>query len=219
MTALAESFAITDQDCFSISDDPTVLTDIYRDGINIAVWQRQFDAATQDEITQFLTEHPSLSKSLNLSPENSYESLDFALDGKAPKALVENMAELVDMFCCLFELDHVGLRLATLSGAMCPRFHVDHVPCRLVTTYQGIATQWLANDTIDRSKLGRGSNGLPDEQSGLFQNTSDIEQLTSGDVALLKGTRWEGNEETGLVHRSPNPTNNEPRLLLTLDFG
>ncbi|RTZ17825.1 DUF1826 domain-containing protein [Vibrio aquaticus] len=219
MTALAESLAITDQDCFSISDDPTVLTDIYRDEINIAVWQRQFDAATQDEITQFLNEHPSLSKSLNLSPENAYESLDFALDGKAPKALVENMAELVDMFCCLFELDHVGLRLATLSGAMCPRFHVDHVPCRLVTTYQGIATQWLANDTIDRSKLGRGSNGLPDEQSGLFQNASDIEQLTSGDVALLKGTRWEGNEETGLVHRSPNPTNNEPRLLLTLDFG
>ncbi|WP_394126802.1 DUF1826 domain-containing protein [Vibrio hepatarius] len=221
MTALAESFdvEIGNQACFSISDNPSVLTDIYQDGINIAVWQRRFDQATQSDITQFIESHPSLSKSLNLSPENAYESLDFALDGQVPKALLENIAELVDMFCCLFDLEHAGLRLATLNGAMCPRFHVDHVPCRLVTTYQGIATQWLPNEAVSRSKLGKGSNGLSDEASGLYQRSSDIKQLESGDVALLKGTRWEGNEETGLVHRSPIAETNEPRLLLTLDFA
>jgi len=106
-----------------------------------------------------------------------------------------------------------------LNKAMCPRFHVDQVPCRLVTTYHGVATQWLPNDLVDRSKLGRGSNGKPDSESGLYSHESDIEQLSSGDVALLKGERWSGNENAGLVHCSPVTSFNETRLLLTLDFG
>ncbi|WP_428354217.1 DUF1826 domain-containing protein [Methyloprofundus sp.] len=36
--------------------------------------------------------------------------------------------------------------------------------------------------------------------------------------ALLKGERWEGNENAGLVHRSPAINEGERRLLLTLDF-
>jgi hypothetical protein len=102
---------------------------------------------------------------------------------------------------------------------MCPRFHFDQVPCRLVTTYHGAATQWLPNYSVDRSKLGRGSNGQPDSASGLYSHEPDIKQLSSGDVALLKGERWSGNENSGLVHRSPVTSPDETRLLLTLDFG
>ena len=101
---------------------------------------------------------------------------------------------------------------------MCPRFHVDRVPCRLVTTYAGKATQWLAHDRVDRSKLGPGSEGKPDAESGLYTNVEDIQQLQQGDVALLKGECWEGNEGAGLVHRSPQLTAGTGRLLLTLDF-
>jgi hypothetical protein len=36
---------------------------------------------------------------------------------------------------------------------------------------------------------------------------------------LLKGEAWIGNENGGLVHRSPNLTGGARRLLLTLDFG
>jgi len=35
---------------------------------------------------------------------------------------------------------------------------------------------------------------------------------------LLKGTLWDGNENMGLVHRSPVVPDNEKRLVLTLDF-
>jgi hypothetical protein len=59
---------------------------------------------------------------------------------------------------------------------------------------------------------------LPDSESGLYQRKSDIQQLNCGDVALIKGTRWEGNENAGLVHRSPELIANEKRLVLTLDF-
>lgn len=205
--------------CFSASEEPTVLSDIYKTGINIAIWQRNFDEELTDEINEFIALNPKFSKSISLSPDNAFEKLEFATDGTASKALLDNMAELVDMFCCLFELEEVGLRLAVLNQAMCPRFHFDQVPCRLVTTYHGTATQWLPNYSVDRSKLGRGSNGQPDSASGLYSHEPDIKQLSSGDVALLKGERWSGNENSGLVHRSPVTSPDDTRLLLTLDFG
>ncbi len=88
----------------------------------------------------------------------------------------------------------------------------------MVTTFQGSATEWLPHKVVDRSKLGHGSKGIPDEESGLFRNSGDIQQLNTGDVALLKGELWEDNEGAGLVHRSPSLMTGEQRLLLTLDI-
>ena len=122
------------------------------------------------------------------------------------------------MFCCLFDIKGVGLRISILERAMCPRFHVDKIPCRLITTYHGVATDWLLHDVIDRGKLGAGNQGKPDEQSGLFNSLSDINRLKKGDVALLKGEGWYNNNGAGLVHRSPPVAEGERRLLLTLDF-
>jgi hypothetical protein len=45
-----------------------------------------------------------------------------------------------------------------------------------------------------------------------------IEQIASGEVALLKGEKWHGNESFGLIHRSPQPAPGERRLILTLDW-
>ena len=42
-----------------------------------------------------------------------------------------------------------------------------------------------------------GNGTICDEVSGLFQSETDIENLQSGQVALLKGERWEGNEGAG----------------------
>lgn len=38
---------------------------------------------------------------------------------------------MTDMFCCLFDLKQVGLRLTALNSAMCRKFHVDRVPGQL----------------------------------------------------------------------------------------
>ncbi len=128
-----------------------------------------------------------------------------AAQGKGP----EIFAELVDIFCCLIELKRTGLRLTALGQAMYPKFHVDKVPCRLVTTFQGMATEWLPHQTVNRNKLGTGGNGIPDSHSGLYKNQVDVQQLNSGDVTLLIGECWEGNENAGLVHRSSTLTKGE----------
>ena len=199
--------------------EPTVLTNVYQEETNIVIWQRQLSSALQNSVNEFLQSQPSFQASMTVTPQTVLSSIAEVMGGADQSELCENIAELVDIFCCLFDLRRTGLRLTALDRAMCPKFHVDKVPCRLVTTYQGVATEWLPHSAVNREKLGMGSQGKPDNESGLYQNQQEIQKLSCGDVALLKGELWEGNENAGLVHRSPVVTPNERRLLLTLDFS
>ncbi|WP_394497329.1 DUF1826 domain-containing protein [Shewanella sp. ENK2] len=201
------------------SDNPNVLTDIYREEVNIAIWQQELSHDVVSCAQRLVTEIPHLKAVMTVTPQESYQHLTEHLSLFENNHLIcHQISLLVDMFCTLFELKRVGLRLTALDRAMCPKFHVDRVPSRLVCTFTGNTTQWLENNVIDRSKLGIGSQGLADEESGLLQSIEDINQLSVGDVALLKGEGWIDNEGGGLVHRSPSLTKDEKRLLLTLDF-
>jgi hypothetical protein len=131
-------------------------------------------------------------------------------DLEGHEGFIADLQWLVSAFACLLGARRVGLRLRVLDKAMCPRFHVDHVPVRLITTYAGIGSQWLKEGVMDREQLGQ-ANAEP-------QDMAQIQQLQSGDVALLKGEKWHGNEGFGLIHRSPQPALGERRLLLTLDW-
>lgn len=195
------------------------LGDICREDVNIAVWQRKLSEELTQAAGTILDQFPALKISLIASPEAIYPAIDRELGFSAEsKVLAEDIAHLADIYASLFDLNRVGLRVSALDRAMCPRFHVDRVPCRLVTTYQGAATEWLPNIFADRTKLGVGNQGKPDDQSGLFDCANDVQYLGRGDVALLKGESWEGNEGNGIIHRSPRLSGNVRRLLLTLDF-
>jgi hypothetical protein len=198
---------------------PTVLTDIYLDDTNIAIWQRNLDNKLTIAVNQLLEHKPTLTLLLIVTPEDCFEVLSEKFEKSDDiTTLINDITLLVDMFCCLFGLKQAGLRLTILDRAMCPRFHVDRIPCRLVTTYKGMGTQWLNNSVIDRTKLGAEYQEETDEKSGLIRDIADINQLTQGDIALLKGENWNENEGAGLVHRSPETSQGERRLFLTLDF-
>ncbi len=217
-TAL-KSILLENTSTLPISPLPSILTDIYQPEHNIAIWQRGLSTELQYNVELLMQQAKSLALALPVTPEDAAELLhDKLVNYAGAKVLSEDIALIVDMFCCLFDAQKVGVRLTILDKPMCPKFHVDHVPCRLVTTYAGSATQWLSNQGLDRTKLGAGSLGQPDDCSGLFAKESVIHQMATGDVALLKGSGWEGNESNGLVHRSPVYIPNERRLLLTIDF-
>ncbi len=199
-------------------NNPLALAKIYEEDIHIAVWQRKLSYSLRQTVKQFTEANPTYKHSVVVTPQNALSALNKSLGRASSVELCEDIAELVDMFCMLFELQHAGIRLNVLDKAMCPKFHVDRIPCRLATTYQGVATDWLPHERVDRSKLGHGSGGKADHESGLFDSASDIQHLQCGDVALLKGDLWEGNEGAGLVHRSPGITDETNRLLLTIDF-
>jgi len=203
----------------SIGTNAKIFTDIYRPDVNIVIWQRQLDKTLSEAVAELIINTNFKPVEMAVSPENTFDQLLSKLgDSEAAALLGKDIAVLVDMFCCLFDLKRAGLRLTMLDRAMCPRFHVDKIPCRLVSTYQGVATQWLAHDKVDRTKLGAGNNGKADEDSGLFKHPEDVQQLNQGDVALLKGENWQDTQGAGLVHRSPSVEKTAKRLLLTLDF-
>lgn len=220
MTALASlSYTAAAVPHAVISDEFADLARIYEPEVSLCLIRRLSDPA----IERFVGELLKRRRPIELSQALSLENFDFSsllaeyseLDGH--DAWWRDIARLTAVFCDLLDTGSVGLRLRTLDRAMCPRFHVDHVPCRLVCTYGGLGTEWLADEDVDRSKLGlAGSKGRSDEESGAI--LGHIRTMPAYAVGLMKGAVWDGQGYPGAVHRSPCPTPDQPhRLLLTLD--
>ncbi|MCQ4293966.1 DUF1826 domain-containing protein [Pseudomonas stutzeri] len=194
---------------------PAVLGEALNDGINLAVWQRQLPLHIAGFAEALLALGEPLTESLTLEPVGEDEvqlpTLAAAyrdLSGHA--GFVADVAWLVRAFACLVDARRIGLRLRVLGKPMCPRFHVDHVPLRLITTYAGAGSEWLREGAMSRRRLGDPTAEPADPNA--------IEQLGAGDVALFKGEKWLGNEGAGIIHRSPQATTAERRLILTLDW-
>ncbi|MFT5082871.1 MAG: hypothetical protein ACI9Y1_000906 [Lentisphaeria bacterium] len=189
---------------------PSALADIYQPEINIAIWQRSLASDLHSYAEQLVHVAPHWQTRFIERPALVSDQLANTLPlPNGRQALIDDVVLLVDMFSCLFELEHVGVRMAVLRKAMCPKFHVDRIPCRLLCTYAGPGTFWHSSEQVDY--LG---NNTVSPKAGAMQK-----QLSLGDVALLKGEYWEGNEGHGLVHRSPLASDVSPRLVLTLDFS
>ncbi|MFI8746419.1 DUF1826 domain-containing protein [Pseudomonas sp. NPDC077186] len=200
----------------ALGEDIQVLTEVLRDEVNLAVWQRRLPAQIEDFAAALLAQGESLAQSmtLELATPDSAPNLDGLLaqyaDLPGQAAFLADVAWLVRAYACLLDAERIGLRLRVLDKAMCPRFHIDHVPLRLITSYAGVGSQWLEEGGMPRARLGDGS-AEP-------QDAASIRQLQAGQVALAKGEKWQGNEGRGLIHRSPQPPAGERRLLLTLDW-
>lgn len=189
---------------------PSALPEIYQEEVAMSVWQRQLDDQVAEYAQALKNRTHCFQTRFIQAPEYVAEQLESELPlHKHRRAFIQDVAFVVDMFSCLFELNAVGVRLAVLNTAMCPKFHVDRVPCRLISTYSGAATEWHSQEQVQRLENGA-VEPLPD---------ATPHALHAGDVALLKGESWEGNEGRGLVHRSPSASDVARRLVLTLDFA
>ncbi|WP_060483820.1 DUF1826 domain-containing protein [Pseudomonas sp. NBRC 111123] len=194
----------------AFGEAPKVLTEIFQDGVNLAVWQRRLPAQVED----FASLAVSLGQSLadqRVLDVNEHEPpqlpglLQEAADLQGYEGFVADVKWLVSAYTCLLGARRVGLRLRVLQGAMCPRFHVDNVPLRLLTTYVGPGSEWLEEGVVERVGLHLAAAPV-----------DNIRSLKPGEVAVLKGEKWLGNEGAGLIHRSP--ASEQRRLLLSLDW-
>lgn len=197
-------------------ETPQTLTRILEDGVNLAIWKRQLPVHISDFARLLLSLNEPLAESLVLDmPDDDTEPNLHGLasgfsDLEGYEGFIADVSWLVSAFSCLLGAKRIGLRVRVLDKAMCPRFHVDHVPVRLISTYAGVGSQWLKEGVMDRRFLGTpGAEPLQD---------SLIEHIGSGEVALLKGEKWHGNEGFGLIHRSPQLPPGTRRLMLTLDW-
>ncbi|MBC3496239.1 DUF1826 domain-containing protein [Pseudomonas kermanshahensis] len=198
-------------DIFQVfGDSPQVLTEVLQDGVNLAVWRRRLPAQLEDFAQLVISLGQPLADQRVIDVDEQQMPaltglLREAADLQGYESFVADVSWLVAAYTCLLGARRVGLRLRVLQGPMCPRFHVDHVPVRLLTSYAGPGSEWLKEGAVNR-------RGLQEDMPPV----DNIQCLQAGEVALLKGEKWQGNEGAGLVHRSPS--GRQGRLLLSLDW-
>ena len=200
---------------WAMGTEASVLPRIYEDTITISVLQRALPAVLEGS-AQAQCHSERLWSFQWLGPANT--DMKQALLRSLPAAeqataLIDDVLLLTEAMGMLFDTDSLGVRLRLMNAAMCPRFHCDKLPVRMVTTYVGAGSEWLPEFAVNRQGLGAPTPDKPD----VLREPSVIRALAPGDLALLKGDGWAGNEGRGLVHRSPAVASGGRRLLLTID--
>jgi hypothetical protein len=208
------------------ASSPEIFTDFFQENTNICIWERKPSAELKPYVQALRAQNIALIRSVDLediSKTLNYMLPDFATEGAGASklAFIDELSMLIDMVCCLFDCESVGLRLTVLNRAMCPKFHTDKISGRLICTYSGKATEWLNSNYPNMTSSELIASALNDCSSEVGNKTSSFtakhDCAKAGDVLLLKGEAWPGNENNAIVHRSPSVAEEEARLLLTID--
>jgi hypothetical protein len=133
------------------------------------------------------------------------------------QAFLADLDYLTSLYFDLIGCPQLSLSLKVLNTTMCPKFHVDRTGIRLLCTYQGQGTEWLDDQHADRSQLGPVTFNIDDSLSGLILDNQGIHQIPTFAIALFKGSLWQGNHMRGAIHRSPSATNNQKRIIITIN--
>jgi hypothetical protein len=184
-------------------------------GINVVQLQRPLSPQLRDDAAR-LSQHVDFRMLATVTPDPRGKQELWPHLADFPH-LAGDIGVWVEVFADLMECSVVAVRLARVEHAMCPRLHVDLVSLRLVSTYVGPGTQFVCSSDVDRRFLGHAANGERDERSGVLRSSALISAASAGDIVLLKGERWPGNEGRGAVHRSPEASAGRPRLVVTMD--
>lgn len=150
----------------------------------------------------------------------SQETLDQALrlpEATGKSALLADISLLVNLYADLLDCPQVAIRLEVLQHAMCPRFHIDRTGIRLLCTYVGPGTEWLEEGFCHRDALKHTYATLDAFHSDLILHPQGVRQASPHALVLLKGSRWQGNDHAGVIHRSPEIQPGTTRVVLALD--
>jgi hypothetical protein len=153
-----------------------------------------------------LVTQPSLTEVV----ENELDKIGINTDGKIK--LRDDIINLSQHFFRVTNATNLRLILKVVANDGCAKFHTDAYALRLLCTYSGRATEWIADEFVNRKKLITGTN------EDIIKDLSKVQTMQPFEVAILKGeTQQTGTK--GIVHRSPSLIQGiEKRLLLRLDF-
>ncbi|SOD41668.1 DUF1826 domain-containing protein [Nitrosovibrio sp. Nv4] len=197
---------------------PGELIHIFDPGIQLVHWQRREDQVIKTYFEQAMASDVVGSGFRTVIRIGDRLKPNFLPDLPGREFIVDDIFLLSNIYSELLGCDAVGLRMEVLGSPMCPRFHVDRTGIRLACAYRGSGTEWIDDEWVDRSKLGSGSGGLPDEVSGLFDHRTAVEAAAPFDVILFKDSLWQGNDGRGAIHRSPAVVpENGSRILVVID--
>jgi hypothetical protein len=208
---IAESLE-TQTEAIRYADSELVFADIYQPEVMFSIWQRTLSVELQHEIDSLMAKHNRFGYRVVIGPDEVAAWLQAQWPSSHLPLFCADVQRLTTVFADLFDLSHVGVRLELVDKTMCPLFHVDKVMARMVTTYQGAVTEWLNEDNVDREALSQR------EPERVVLDETQIQTAVQGDVLLFKGQEWPQQQVKGVVHRSPQASPTQRRLLLTLDL-
>lgn len=189
---------------------PNILQDIHQNEVNIAIYNRDTNGL-DEEIKDLLNREVSL----DISGPIDYilNEVSKLNNQDANSMIVLDVQNLLGLFKDVTKASQFRLFLATINTNMCRRFHMDANNLRLLCTYNGPGTLWLTEDNINRKAL----NTYEDNDSIVVDKTN-INQVKTGSVIILKGSKYQQKSTKGAVHRSPTiEESGETRLLIRID--
>lgn len=205
------SFAIVKQD--------TGLARVLRPELNVCIWRRSLPPRLERWLT-------ALSRTLvhelaaRISPDLASARRLFAglPDRAETRAWAADVVALAARFCDLLGTKSLRASLATVETNKCRKFHTDYKTLRLVCTYAGPGTEWVDDRHADRSAMGSEDTCIDSANTRIVRHGASIQRARAGDVVVLKGGLFAGNEGRGAVHRSPPIEHTgERRIVLTFD--
>jgi hypothetical protein len=183
---------------------------INNDQTSIAIYEREVDEMTK--AIKYLVERGIR---LDISGDIDFigNVIKESLDSDQCKLLVQDIINLAEEFSALSTSANINVLLETVIDDMCTRFHADLNDLRLLCTYYGPGTLWLKEDNINRQALNEG-----EDNCCIVIDPEEVQQVKTGAVAILKGSRYMPQLTGGAVHQSPSVEGpGQRRLLLRID--
>jgi len=117
-----------------LGNKPECLTEIFRDEVNLAIWERELSSGSIDFAYHFSREAGVFERFVGIEAGDSVDQILPAWAQELPgaKTWLADVNEVVEMFGCLFEPAAIGVRLHVLpracrywrSVARASRYHV-----------------------------------------------------------------------------------------------
>ncbi|GAX75831.1 hypothetical protein CEUSTIGMA_g3274.t1 [Chlamydomonas eustigma] len=181
------------------------LKDILKEDINVVHLQRSPALpAISSHLKALVTKNPGLSLKASIPVRNPEENVSQRLlsgpswqrrslgeDQAAIHYLHEDICSIVQSYGETLGSEEVDVKLQVLQSTMCPRWHADHVGVRLLCTYIGQGTWWIENRHVMRNWVLQEGELVPVVEG---VDEEHAQQVDTGDLLLLKGHKWPGNQ-------------------------
>lgn len=206
------------------STDPSVLEEILKPDINLAIHQRQPREDCLPAVTALL--HAIIPVKIDVKNPTSADLANQIAGTIAPttphtstRALAGDIIHLASLFAQISGTKHPRVRFERVEDDACALFHADSLNLRLLCTYAGPGTEWLENSNTRRHELGLQSRPLAEANRAIVIDSSKIRSIPAWHAAIFAGRSRPGAEDNALIHRSaPVLLTNATRLRLCIDI-
>lgn len=192
---------------------------ILRPDANVVSIPRPIDPSLRTQLAQLAQRSEFRHEARLDTITTDVRDLLVSIDNEAARAfLAEDIRDLAQQFGAVLGRRHLHAELSIQRSDACRKIHTDYVSIRLLCTYAGPGTDWLPNRDFVRRHLGRADVDVETANRLMVREGAELRRCAAGEVLLLKGESYPGNEGRGAAHRSPPlGTSGVARLVLKID--